>query len=71
MHGILIYRDNFPSVNYLFQNHCFELKFMGAGASVLIGVAQQSTKVCRATQITDVSSQIIQLFSWAIVKIAL
>lgn len=46
MHGILIYRDNSPPINYLFHSHWFELKFMGGGANVLIGVLLSKALKC-------------------------
>lgn len=69
---ILIYRDNFDSVNYLIRTHWFELKFLAVGTSVLIGVwlSTQSTKVHRITQITDRLSKSSSYSPWKLLRLS-
>lgn len=67
---ILIYSDNFASINYLIHTHWFELKFLGVGTTVLIGAwLRKALKYIEPHKLQAL--QTIPLFSLAIAKIVL
>lgn len=65
---ILIYRDNFASINYLIHTHWYELKFLGVGTSVLIGVWLSKALKYTESQITDRLSKSSSYSPWQLLN---